>query len=437
MKSINKQILKLAFPNIISNVSVPLLGLADLAILGHLNNISYLGGVALGTIIFDFLYWNFAFLRMGTSGITAQAYGKKDQIKQTQTLVRSFLIGITAALLLIILQIPIEKLAMFALDGSPEVKAEASEYFKIRIYAAPATIGIYALTGWFIGMQNSIIPMIVALTINISNFLFSFSFVYWFGMKTEGVALGTVLAQYLGIIVSLFFLLIKYKKHFIKEHIFHSINIAELKEFLTVNIDIFIRTFCVIIVMTFFTSTSAGLSNEILAVNAMLLRFFLLFSYFIDGFAFAAEALTGKYVGAGNTEKLKQTIWLIIKWGLFLSISISLVFILADTTLIALLTSDTLVQQQSIEFMWWLKLIPIVAFMAFVWDGIYIGATATKEMRNSLLIAFILFFSFYFAFKPFTGNHSLWLAFYAYLLSRGIYQTFTLKKAIFKTIKVT
>jgi len=431
---LNKDILKLAIPNIISNVSVPLVGLADLAILGHSGHISYLGGAVLGGMVFNFLYWNFAFLRMGTSGITAQAFGAKDTEKQALTLFRSLSIGFIAAVLIIMLQIPIEKIAFYLIDGTEAVKAEARNYFYIRIYAAPATICIYALTGWYIGMQNSILPMFIAILINISNVLLNYYFVFVKGLNTEGVALGTLIAQYIGLLASIAGLAFFYRAHFKYFIIKQILKLSDLKDFMQVNSHIFIRTFCVIAVMTFFTSKSAGFSNEVLAINAVLLQFFLLFSYFIDGFAFAAEALTGRFVGENNKQKLQQSMKLIIKWGLFLSIAVSVVFIIADENIVKMMTDDVGVQQGSNEYIWWLKLIPIAGFMAFVWDGIYIGATASRYMMYSLVVASSIFFIAYFSFNNIIGNHALWLAFYGYLISRGLYQTLYLKKAILTKI---
>lgn len=427
-----KKILRLAIPNVISNISVPLLGMVDMFILGHLDDIKYLGAVTLGSFVFNFIYWNFAFLRMGSSGLTAQAYGEKNEKKQISILGRGLIIGILGGILLISLQYFIDNVAFYLIDGSAEVERLAQNYFYVRIYAAPATLCLYALTGWFIGMQNSIVPMWISIVINLCNIVLNIYFVLHLQMNEVGVAIGTVISQYIGLTLAIIFLIKKYK------HLLPSIdkknilNPGELSRFFKVNKDIFIRTFFVTLVMSFFITKSAGYDDHILAINSVLIQYFLMFSFFIDGFAYAGEALTGKYVGAKNYAKLVLSSKSLFKWGAGLSLMVCAVFLLLGDSMLSFISNDALIIEGSHEYLWWLKFIPIVSMAAFVWDGIYIGATATREMRNSLIVSSILFFAVFFLFRNTLGNHSLWLAFYAYMIGRGVMLTILSKGAIYR-----
>lgn len=427
-----KEVLKLAIPNVISNVVVPLLGLVDMAVMGHLNEVKYLGGVALGVVVFNFIYWNFAFLRMGSSGLTAQAFGARNHEECSLILSRALVVGLVGAVMLIACQTVIDRVAFNVLDGSPEVKELAREYFYIRIYAAPATIGMYALTGWFIGMQNSMVPMIVSIAVNATNIVLNLFFVYRLGMKTDGVALGSLVAQYLGLVLCLVFLLGKYR------HMFRGLKPgrvfirAEFVYFFKVNADIFIRTLFVILVMTFFTSKSAGINNATLAVNAIFMQLMLTYSFFIDGFAYAAEALVGKYTGARDRRGLLASVKVIFGWAAGISLAMFVLLALFNAPLLSLLTRDAGVLGLSRSYIWWLICVPLVAMFAFVWDGVYIGAAASKGMRNSLIISATVFFVLYFLLRGKLGNHALWLSFYAYLLTRGIYQSLRARKYVFR-----
>ncbi len=294
----NRRILDLAIPNIISNITVPLLGMVDMALMGHLENKAYIGAVAVGSMIFNFIYWAFAFLRMSTSGFVAQAFGRRNFGEVMLNLARPLGLAVLAGLGLIALQWPIALLGFHIIESSAEVEILARQYYHIRIFAAPATIGLYAFTGWFIGMQNTRIPMVIAIAINLINIGISVLFVRGMGMGASGVALGTLIAQYCGLLMAILFLRGYYKKlfsYFRKEHLFERV---ALWKFFHVNKDIMIRTLCLILALSFFTAKSAARGDTILAVNSLLLQFFMFFSFFIDGYAHAAEALTGRFIGA-------------------------------------------------------------------------------------------------------------------------------------------
>ena len=428
----NRQILNLAIPNIISNITIPLLGMVDLAILGHLESEKYIGAIALGGLIFNFIYAVFSFLRMGTSGFTSQAYGENNPTEMILMFGRSMFFAIIGGIFIILLQYPIDLLSFNLISGSHDVETLAREYYYIRIYAAPATLGIMALSGWFIGMQNSKFPMFIAIVINIINVVANLIFVYGFGMKSDGVAYGTVIAQYSGLILGLFLFLRKYKSYFnfwIKKDFF---NWIKLKRFFKVNTDIIIRTLCLIFTFAFFTVQSAKINDTILAVNTVMLQYLLVFSYLTDGFAFAAEALVGKFIGAGNLKDLKKTVRLLFLWGMYISIPFTLTYILAGDYLLYILTDNINVIDAASPYMFWIGLVPLVTFAAFIWDGIYIGATASAPMRNTLIVStFLIFLPAYYLLRSPLGNHGLWLAIMLFMISRGVLLTLYSRKHIF------
>lgn len=430
----NRKILRLAIPNIVSNVTIPLLGLVDLALMGHLDSEVFIGAVSLGTVIFNFIYWGFSFLRMGTSGFTAQAYGEKKEAESYHILSRAMLISTAISLVIISLQFPIEWLSFRLINGSQEVEALAREYFRIRIWAAPATLGLYVLNGWFLGMQNARYPMITSIAANVFNIVLSFSFVKLFHLNSAGVALGTVLAQYLGVVIGVYLFFRSYKsltQHWNWKAI---INPVTLKSFFKVNSDIFIRTFCVIFVFTFFTSKSASINDHILAVNSILIQFLLFFAFFIDGFAYAGEALAGRFVGERSRLLFKKVTRSLFYWGSLLALAFSFLYLVANKLILSILTNQQELIQSALDFRWWIVVTPVLSFASFIWDGIYIGATASREMRNSMLGATILIFlPGYFLMQPIIGNHALWVAMLLFMLSRGVFQTFLFPKVLQKT----
>jgi len=427
----NKKILRLAIPNIISNITIPLLGIVDLALLGHLESELYIGGIALGGMIFNFIYWGFGFLRMGTSGFTAQAYGERNLEECILSLSRGFIVGILAGLILILLQKPIGLFSFLIIDGSPEVEKLASQYYYIRIFAAPATLGLYALTGWFIGMQNTKTPMLIAIIVNILNIIFNVFFVFGMGLKSDGVAYGTVIAQYIGLIFGVYFFYRFYRriiKYWSKKAL---MKISAFREFFVVNSDIFLRTLCLIFVFSFFTARSANTDDITLAVNTLLMQFFMIFSFFADGFAHAAEALTGKFIGAKNKSGLVILIRILFYWGIAIGSTFSLIYLFSGKILLRALTNNPQLINESTPYFFWIVLVPLLSFPAFLWDGIYIGALASKAMRNTMIVATILFFPIYYLFLPVWGNNSLWFALIIFLAGRGLFQTILAKRAIY------
>ena len=424
----NRRILHLAIPSIVSNITVPLLGLVDVTIVGHLGATAYIGAIAVGGLLFNILYWNFGFLRMGTSGLTSQAYGRKDKDAEIRVLVQAVSVGLFSALAMLILQYPIERLAFRLLDTSAEVEQYAVSYFRICIWGAPAVLAQYGFTGWFIGMQNSRYPMYIAIVMNVINIVCSSCFVFLFGMKVEGVALGTVVAQYSGVMMAWWLWFYNYKELRGRITFRGSLQLIAMRRFFAVNRDIFLRTLCLIGVTTFFTSTGARQGDVILAVNTLLMQLFTLFSYIMDGFAYAGEALSGRYVGACNLVQLKRAVKALFGWGVGLSLVFTLLYGIGGENFLGLLTNDTVVIETAGHYFYWVLAIPLAGFAAFLWDGILIGATATRFMLWAMLVASGSFFVIYYCFSGATNNHMLWLAFLVYLALRGIMHTLWSRK---------
>lgn len=430
---INKRILQIAVPSIISNITVPLLGLIDVTIVGHLGAAAYIGAIAVGGMLFNIIYWIFGFLRMGTSGMTSQAYGKHDLDEVARLLLRSVGVGLLIAIVLVALQYPIRKLAFTFIQTTEEVERLATLYFRICIWGAPAMLGLYGFAGWFIGMQNSRFPMYIAITQNIVNIAASLCFVYLFHMKVAGVAWGTLTAQYAGFLMAL----LLWRRYYggLKKHVaWHEVLKKEaMLRFFQVNRDIFLRTLCLVIVTLFFTSAGAAQGEIVLAVNTLLMQLFTLFSYIMDGFAYSGEALVGKYVGANNRPALYRTVRQLFIWGVGLSTGFTLLYFFGGKSFLRLLTNETSVIREAGNYFYWVLAIPLTGFAAFLWDGIFIGATATRQMFYSMLVASGSFFLVYYSLHEWMGNHALWLAFIVYLSLRGIMQAVLSRKILYQS----
>lgn len=433
MKQMNNPILKLALPNILSNISVPLVGMVDLALMGHMDSEIHLNAIAIGGSIFSFIYMSFAFLRMSTTGFVAQAHGRKNYTQIVQVFSRSMMVAFSVALLLLSFQIPIGKIGISLLGANDAINNEALKYFHIRIFAAPATLGLYAIMGWFIGQQDTKTPLYLALLINIGNILFNLLFVFGFDMKSEGVAWGTLIAQYIGFGTGIF-ILFKRSWPLWSQWTWNEMwETSELKKFFGVNRDIFIRTILLLVSLTFFTASSARMGEETLAINTLLFQFFLFFTYFIDGFANAAEALVGKHIGEDKFASLKPLVYKIFGWGFLISIPFSLLYFVFGAQIMGILTDIPHLIEAAQPYFIWIGLMPILSFAAFIWDGVYIGATAAVAMRNSMIVSTLfVFFPLFYLLQPIWGNHGLWLAFNAFLLSRGLFLHLISKKYIFK-----
>ncbi|MBO7580842.1 MAG: MATE family efflux transporter [Bacteroidaceae bacterium] len=424
----DKQILHIALPSIVSNITVPLLGLVDVAITGHLGSAAYIGAIAVGGMLFNIIYWMFAFLRMGTSGVTAQALGARNLTEVVAVMQRSLLVAIIISMVMLSLQVPIREAALSIISPSAEVVAFTCTYFNICIWGAPAALMLFVMTGWFLGMQNSKAPMLVAIIQNVANIVLSFVLVYGVGMKIEGVALGTVLAQYIGLISALLLFnpyYLRIKKYYREKTV---MNGAALIKFFSLNKDIFLRTCCLILVHFFFIAAGAKQGDTELAVNTILMQLFTLYSYIMDGFAFAGEAMVGKAIGGKMRMIYDDTVRRLFRWGWGVAALFTLMYLLFGKAFLSLLTDDVAVLETAQVYQPWTLLFPLCGIAAFIWDGVYIGATATKGMLISMASGMVIFFLLYFTLVPWLGNHGLWIAFVAYLAMRGISQTFMRKK---------
>ncbi len=445
----NKKILQLALPNIVTNITVPLLGIVDTAIVGHLSAL-HIAALAIGTGIFNLIYWNFGFLRMGTSGFTAQAYGARRLDEAVRVFLRATALAVAIAVVLLALQQPIAALSQIVFKGSATVMTLAMQYFFIRIWAAPATLGLYAIKGWFIGMQNSRLPMWIAIIINVVNIVCSLIFVVWLKWDIRGVALGTVLAQYSGLAIGLGFVVVRYGKIFrrrmSREFVSSTLRLSEMGRFFKINGDIFLRTICLAAVFTYITRESGNISDEIMAIDALLLQFFTLFSYIMDGFAYAGEALVGRYVGARDRQKTVSMVRHLLAWGFALTIAFTGIYALFSEQILGIFSDKLEIIEGARPYLFWVLVVPVCGFAAFLFDGIFVGATAARPMRNAMFVATAAFFGCYYglvyacgdaALQPEFRNHLLWTAFMVYLAVRGIAQWLRLNKAVYAKADTT
>lgn len=435
---INKEILRLALPSILANITIPLVGMVDIAVAGHLDSsaATLIGGISIGSLLFDLLYWNFGFLRAGTSGLTAQAYGRSDDRTAVETLQRALIVSAGIAAVLIAIQWFFVKAAFFIINCSPEVHDLASRYFFIRIWAAPATLSIMAFKGWFIGMQDSFSSMLADLTINGVNIagsiILAMGIFGWKGMGFSGIATGTVIAQYSGLLLCIGVIVLKYKHLFIKKNFdFKEIlNSTDTKKFFTMNTDLFIRSICFVLIYEGFTLIAARYGDTLLAVSTILMKILMAFSFFTDGFAYAGEAMTGKYIGRKDTQMVHKTVLWTFIWSMGIALAFTLLYYACGIPMVRLMTSDASVIEASRQFIPWLLAMPLLGCAAFTWDGIYIGATDSRGTRNAMIIATVAFFGIWFVGSAGkTSNSHEWhinlllLSYFAHLAARTIYLT--------------
>ena len=430
-QDINKQIYRLALPNIISNFSIPLLGAVDTALMGRLESEHYLGAVGIGGVIFSFIYWGFGFLRMATTGLTAQAFGEKDLRECGRLLLRAICIGITSSLLLLVFQWQLIDRSFLLIDASPDVEHLARIYFHIRIYAAPATLCLHAFHGVFLGLQNARYPMLLTIVVNLANIVLNLVFVRLLDMTVEGIALATVIAQYIGLFVAVLLFSRDYRGILPKWDLREILAFSKLKRFLNISADIFIRTCCLVFSHAFFTAKSAALSDTLLAINTILLQFISILSFAIDGLAFAAESLIGKYKGADNLQNLKGTTRLIFLWAFLFAGVILLIFVFFGKHLLYVFTDQMSLVEQAEVYLIWVIIAPVINVAAYIWDGIFLGATASRALRNSVILSTLLYLSAVYLLMPF-GNHGLWGALTLLLIARGVSLTVLAPKYLFR-----
>lgn len=427
------QVWHIAGPMIVANLSTPLLGMVDTAVVGHLSSPHYLGAVAVGSMIFTFVFWGFGFLRMATTGLTAQAYGTENKSNMQAILVQSFSLALLISVGLLALQWPIRELALMLVDSSDAVEHFTADYFDIRIWGAPATLLNYAIIGWLIGIEATRRALLLVLILNMTNIIFDVVFVYLLGMAVSGVALASVIAEYTALIAGLLLL----KKQGFGLHSFHTT--GGWKRFiagasgLQVHGNVMIRTFVLILCFGFFTTQSARQGDIVLAANSVLLNFITFIAFVLDGFANATEVLTGKAVGQRNLKTLKRALKLTGLWSIITAMTFSVIYALFGTAIIRLLTSLENVIEMAEQFLLWVIIAPLIGVGSYLLDGLFVGATRSEEMRNSMLFsAALIFFPAWYVLQPW-GNHGLWAALMLFLLSRCLSQSLYLPK-IFRAV---
>ncbi len=430
MKKINREILAIAVPSIVTNITTPLLALMDVVIVGHMGGADYIAAIAVGGTIFNMIYWLFGFLRMGSGGLSARAHGASDHRESNLVLFRGLIIAAGASLLLLLLQVPILRIALELLEAKGSTGELTSTYFLILIWGAPASLATYVINGWLLGKKNATYPMIISFVINISNIVVSLVLVYLFNFKVEGVAIGTLVAQWLGVLCGILLTIRKYNPQL--PPVSELMERAGLRRFFSVNTDIFFRTLCLIAVTVWFTRMGGSQGTVILAVNTLLMQFFILFSYFMDGFAYAGESLCGNLLGQGDMATLKRCINALFLWSAVMVIVFTIVYALGGELIMGLISDDENVIISAKEYFAWAIAIPAVGFAAFTWDGVFIGATRTREMLLSMIASTVVYFSVLHFTFPAMGNHGLWLSFISYLLTRGIVLTL-LRHRLFET----
>ena len=421
---------RIAAPMILSNVSVPLLGMVDTGVVGHLESPTYLGAVAIGGTIFTFLYIGMNFLRMGTTGIAAQRFGADDYDGLRVSLGQALIVSFAIACLILLLQFPLAKISLALLGGDAETQSHAATYFYIRVWSAPGTLANYVLIGWFLGLQNARVPLLIFLTINATNIVLDLLFVIGLGMKIEGVALASVIAEYTALCVGIGFAARELRRHPGHWPLARLSKLSAYRAFFSVNANLFVRTMALMFTFAFITAQGARLGPLILAANAVLINFQNLTSLGLDGFAHAAEAMVGRAVGRKDDAALRHTVRLTLKWSLIFSIGFVVSYVVAGPFIIGLLTDLPDVRETAMTYLPWLVVSPLISVWCFLYDGVYVGMTRAREMRNIMLFStFAVFVPAWLIAQP-LGNHGLWLALMAFFASRGIGMHIGYKRAL-------
>jgi MATE family multidrug resistance protein len=416
----NRDMWRIAAPMILSNISVPMLGMVDTGVTGHLESSTYLGAVAIGGTIFTFLYFGMNFLRMGTTGIAAQSYGAEDYDGLRVSLGQALIVSFAIAFAILLLQVPIGRIAIALLGGDPETQQHAATYFFVRVWSAPGTLANFALIGWFLGTQNARVPLLIFLTINITNIVLDLLFVVGLGMKVEGVALASVIAEYSGLAVGVTFAASALRKHSGHWPIARLTNLSAYKAFFSVNANLFVRSMALMFTFAWVTAQGARLGPAILAANAVLMNFQNLTALGLDGIAHAAEAMVGKAVGQKNEDALQHTVRLTLRWSAIFALGFTIVYLFAGPLIVRILTDLPEVRETAMVYLPWLVASPIISVWCFLYDGVYVGMTRAREMRNIMVFSTIaVFLPLWFVTQSF-GNHGLWFALMAFMASRGI-----------------
>jgi MATE family multidrug resistance protein len=411
---------RIAAPMILSNISIPLVGITDTVITGHLENPEYIASIAVATTIIGFFIASMNFLRMGTTGITAQYFGAQNLNGLRVILGQALVVALLISFLVLLLRSDINKIGLMLIGSNESVAYYASQYFYIRIWGIPATLINFSLIGWFIGLQNASAPLKMVIATNITNIVLSLTFVLIFNMQINGIALASVIAEIIGMLIGFKYIkneLVKYPGAWLYKNIFR---LSAYKRFIKINTNIFIRTIALIFTFALITAQGARYGGIILGANAILMNFQTLLAYVLDGFAHAAEALVGRAVGKRDSQLFKSAVYICLKWSVYIAIIFTLFYAVAGKHLISLMTHHQIIRDTAIEYLPWIIISPIVSVWSFLYDGVFVGATRSKDMRNAMLGSlFLVFLPSWYLLQP-LGNHGLWLAFTLFMFSRGL-----------------
>lgn len=431
---LDRELLRLATPAILSNLTVPLLGLCDTAVAGHLGSTAAIGAIAVGSMMMNVVYWLFGFLRMGTTGLGAEAFGMRDRSRCVDILRKSLTIGLAVSTVVLVFQKPLLASLLWLTDPGPGVAELSARYFRICVWGVPAQLGIMAMTGWFLGMQNTRVPMVIAIGVNVVNIALNVALGSMLGYGIAGVALGTTVSNWIGAVASGWVCLrwIRAPRHRETE----SGRMADFRtmdwnpgkdskvrwgRLFNVNSQLFVRSGCIMAVSLTMTALGARMGELILAANAVMMQLFIFFSYFMDGFAFAGEAMVGKYRGACQPVMVRRSVATLMRWGVGLAVLFLAVYATGGHGIVGLLTDRTEVVAEVDSMMLWVLLLPPLTVLAFVFDGVYIGLSRTAAMMWATIAGAALFFAINFGAGRPADNDVLWLGFEAYLVVRGVW----------------
>ena len=431
---INREVVRLAVPSILANITVPLVGIVDTAIAGHLGDAVLIGGIAIGTMLFDLLYWNMGFLRVGTGGITAQAYGRGDMKASIGTFSQGIATALVASMIVLAIQWLFAEGMFLLVDCSPEVERIARNYFFIRVWAAPATLSLFVFKGWFIGMQNTVFPMIVDLWVNIVNMLASWLLSFYTPLGISGVAVGTLVAQWTGLVLAFLLMRSKYRPLMKQTTILHSMKWKYFRGFFSVNSFLFIRSLLMLVVYEGFTIFAARFGDVELAVSSVMMHLLLLYSYFVDGFAYAGEALTGRFIGEQDRSSLNETVKYTFFWGGVIGVVSTVAYAIFPRAIIGILTDNPEVIAASEPYLFWLLLMPLLSCVAFIWDGIYVGATASRSLMICMIWSAGLFIASFYLCVPHYGPQALYIAYFVHLVVRSVYMTLAARRSVWSLV---
>ncbi|WGY48669.1 MATE family efflux transporter DinF [Vibrio sp. ABG19] len=416
----HRKVLWLAIPMVLSNITIPLLGLVDAAVIGHLQHAWYLGGVALGSTVISVCFWLLGFLRMSTTGLTAQALGADNGFNLARVWLQGMLMALGFALVFLLGHRYLAELVFGLSSASEQVKQAAQDYFVVRAWSAPASLANYVLLGWLLGTQNARAPMWMVIITNTVNIVLDLLFVIGFGWQVQGAALASVIADYSGMLFGLWCVW----RYWLREQLpalaeVLRVSTQDLGRFVRLNRDIFLRSLCLQAAFSFMTFQGAAFGDQTVAANAVLMSFVMIISYGMDGFAYAMEAMVGKAMGAKSEQQLKAAMVGSAFWSVIICVVLTLVFAYSGSTLIGLITDIPAVQATAYQYLPWLVAMPLTSMWCFLLDGVFIGATKGREMRNCMFVAGLTYFVLFFAFSDW-GNHALWLAMLGFMAMRGV-----------------